>query len=166
MELREAPWKVYLDAVEPVDPVFKLSQHIETSQAFFKSIPLVKVDFAYAPEKWTIKEVLGHITDANLIFLYRLVCIARGEVKSLPGFDENTYVEQAGFGNALWEDLLQAHRGIAQATKALIANFDTATWNRIGTANDLRITPLEMLRVSIGHERHHIKVLRERYNPA
>jgi uncharacterized damage-inducible protein DinB len=163
MNLTEAPWKIYLDEAAPADPVARFLAHAQSIRVFLESIPLERSDERYAPEKWSVKQVIGHITDANLIFLYRLVCIARGESKSLPGFDENEYVNQGQFESARWENMLAAHRSIADATAALIQGLDGETWNRRGSANGVDITPLEMLRVMMGHERHHIQVLKDRY---
>lgn len=163
MELKEAPWKIYLDETAPTDPVARFSAHVEDCRAFLARIPADKIGFRYAPEKWSVKELVGHITDADLIFLYRLICIARGETKSLSGFDENAYVRGGRFDSADWGAQLRGHRSVSEAALALILGLDTQAWNRRGTANDTELTPLDMLRVWIGHERHHLRILRERY---
>ncbi len=161
--LNEAPWRIYLDEAAPQDPVARFSAHVQKTREFLESISLAQTDEKYAPEKWSVKQVMGHVTDANLIYLYRLVCIARGESKSLPGFDENEYVVQGRFEKANWSDILIAHRGIAEATSAILLGLDDQAWNRKGSANDVEITPLEMIRVLMGHERHHMQVLKARY---
>jgi uncharacterized damage-inducible protein DinB len=171
MDLSQAPWKRYLSENEPNEPAVDLGQelcrkfieHSERTRNFFAGISLAKIDYRYAPEKWSVKQVVGHLTDANLIFLYRLVCISRGESKSLPGFDENAYVENADFDQAKWENLLQIHQGIAAATIGIIKGLNPEAWTRLGSANAVDIRPVELIRVIIGHEKHHIQVLKERY---
>lgn len=179
MDLAEAPWRIYLEDTIPLDansnlsPEFtgrelvdRYSEHANYAETFLRAIPIPKTEFRYAPGKWSIKQVVGHITDANTIFLYRLLCIARGESKSLPGFDENAYVEKAGFENADWANILRSHKGIAEATAGIILGLSPEAWTRQGIANQVNIKPSEMLRVIIGHEKHHIKVLKERYGLA
>ncbi len=163
MELTEAPWKIYLDEAAPADPVARFSDHVLECRAFLARVPADKATYRYAPEKWSVKELVGHITDADLIFLYRLICIARGETKSLPGFDENTYARNGRFDSADWDTQLQAHRSVSDAALALIRGLDAQAWNCRGTANNVGLTSLEMLRVFMGHERHHLRILRERY---
>ena len=103
------------------------------------------------------------MTDAHLIFLYRLIRISRGETVSLPGFDENAYVHNAPFDALAWASLRENHHLVSQTTSALIAGLTPEAWLRIGIANEVHISPVNILRSLIGHERHHIRVLRERY---
>ena len=167
MQLPQAPWQVYLDEeAAPADPVGSFVVHFERTRIFLASVPFAKLEFSYARNKWSVKQVVGHFTDADLIFLYRLVCIARGETKALPSFDENDYVRKAGFDSARWVDILGAHRGIGESAVAIISGFDPEAWNRRGTANGASVSPSEMLRVWMGHERHHIRILKERYGIA
>ena len=170
---REAPmidfkgspfWQNYLlGSDDPAGPVAAFAAHAEICGTYFSSLPESKSIHRYAPDKWSVKQLLGHVTDSNLIFTYRLVSIARGETKPLPGFDEKVFAANAAFDSTAWRDLLGNYRAVSQATAGFIAGFDAAAWNRQGCANDTRITPLEMLRVLMGHERHHIRILKERY---
>ena len=164
-ELKDSPfWENYLKGGEdPADPVAAWSAHAEICGTYFASVPEAKVGFRYAPEKWSVKQVLGHITDCNLIFLYRLACIARGETQSLPGFDENAYMANSRFDAMTWRALLDTYRAVGQVVTGIVGGLDDAAWNRPGCANDTRITAKEMLSVLMGHERHHIRTLRDRY---
>ncbi|MEO6094845.1 MAG: DinB family protein [Fibrobacteria bacterium] len=165
IEFKDSPfWKNYLEGGEgPADPMAAWNAHAEICATYFASTPEAKAGFRYAPEKWSVKQVLGHITDCNLIFLYRLTCIARGETQSLPGFDENAYMAHSRFDALTWRSLLETYRAVGQVVTGIVAGFDPAAWSRPGCANDTRITAEEMLRVLMGHERHHIRTLRDRY---
>jgi hypothetical protein len=144
-------------------PAEAYARHAEICHTYLSSLPESKAGYRYAEGKWTVREVVGHVTDANLVFLYRTVCIARGERQPLPGFEEDDYAAAAGYGSLNWRAVLDAWKGVSQAVRGLIAGIDSSGWARAGTAAGVRITPAEMLRVLIGHERHHILVLKERY---
>jgi uncharacterized damage-inducible protein DinB len=165
IELKDSPfWKYFTEDVDaPENPAAAYADHVEICRTYFASIPESKATLRYAPEKWSVKQVVGHITDANLIFLYRLVAIARGETNALPGFDENTYADNAPFDSLAWRAVLEGYRGVAQAAAGLISGLDARAWSRSGCANGVRLAPRDMLWVLIGHERHHIRVLKERY---
>lgn len=162
-ETLNAPWNIYLTDPIPSDPVAQFTTHVEEIRQFLKGISASKALFRYAPGKWSVCEVVGHIADADLIFMVRMLCIARGEIKPLPGFEEDDYVKSANFEKQSWDAILAAHKGIAETATALILGFDKEAWQRRGTVNQFSVSPLEMLWVWMGHERHHIKVLKERY---
>ncbi|MDB5103572.1 MAG: DinB family protein [Fibrobacteres bacterium] len=165
IDLKDSPfWNNYVKGGDdPADPLAAFKDHAEICGTYFASLPEGRTAYRYAPEKWSVKQVVGHITDANLIFLYRMVSIGRGETKALPGFDENAYVANAAFDSMAWRAVLDGYRAVAQAAACLLSGFDAAAWERPGCANDTRLTAKEMLRVLIGHERHHILTLKERY---
>lgn len=168
IELKDSPyWKNYrLGLNEPGEPMAAFAAHAEICGTWLASVPESKADFRYAPDKWSVKQVVGHVTDANLIFLYRILSIGRGETQSLPGFDENIYAANASFDSMSWRQVLEGHRAVTQAAGAIIAGFDGTAWARSGCANDVRLTPKDMLWVLMGHERHHIGTLKERYDIA
>src|SRR6188768_2719582 len=97
IEFRNSPfWENYVQGGGgPAEPIAAFAAHAETCGAYFSGLPASESGYRYAPEKWSVKQVLGHVTDASLIFLYRTLCIARGESKPLPGFDENAYMANA-----------------------------------------------------------------------
>lgn len=168
IEFEDSPFQTYFagDAVVPAGPSAApaaYADHAEICRTYFSSLPEDRAGFRYVPDKWCVKQVVGHITDSNLIFLYRLLAIARGETIPLPGFDENAYVDNAPFESQSWRSVLEAYRAVAAACGALISGLDAAAWSRRGCANGIRITPLQLLSVLIGHERHHIRVLKDRY---
>lgn len=119
--------------------------------------------YRYAEGKWSIREVVGHLIDAERVFGYRTFCIARGERNSLPGFDEKEYMLAAPYDRIVLEDLLSELRLVRLANMAMLRNLDEEAWMRIGTANDNQVSVRALAFIMAGHVRHHMSVLRERY---
>jgi|SRR5690606_28635888 len=164
IEFEDSDWKSYLaDMPDPSETFSSYAAHERAGREFFAGIPESRTLHRYAPGKWSVKEVIGHVTDANLVFLYRIVCISRGEAKALPGFDENEYARNGGFDGKPWSVLLEGYLGVSHAVSAAAAGIGADAWGRIGNANGVRLSASDMLRVLIGHERHHMRVLKERY---
>ncbi len=117
----------------------------------------------YAPGKWSVKEVVGHLMDSERVFAYRALRFARADATALPGFDEQAWVPAGHFDArplaALAAELDQVRRG----TLALFRSFDPDTLARRGTANNHEISVRALAYVIAGHERHHLRILRERY---
>jgi DinB superfamily len=118
---------------------------------------------AYAEGKWSIRELTGHLIDAERVFGYRAFCIARGETRNLPGFDENEYMLRAPYNQIDLEDLLSELRLARLSNIAMLRNLDEQAWMRIGTANDAQVSVRALAFIMAGHVRHHMGVLRERY---
>jgi hypothetical protein len=119
--------------------------------------------FRYAPEKWSVKEVLGHLSDAERIFAYRLLRIARADATPLPGFDENAYVPPAEFDRRPLTDLLREFRAVRASTIALAEGLPAAAWERRGQASGKSVSTRALAYIMVGHVTHHLAVLRERY---
>ena len=119
----------------------------------------------YAPTKWTLKEVLGHIIDDERIFAYRALCLARGETTPLPGFDETLYAVNADAEGRPWADLLAEYQVVRAASIALFRSLPPAAWGRAGEVNGYRATPRGLAFHIAGHELHHLRIVRERYLP-
>jgi hypothetical protein len=117
----------------------------------------------YAPGKWSVKEVLGHIVDAERVFAYRLFRIARGDRTSLSGFDENAFVAAAGFDERPLADLLAEFRAARRSTLAGIAGIAPASWPNLGEANGRAVSARALAYIIPGHASHHLGVLRDRY---
>ncbi len=120
-------------------------------------------DIRYAPGKWSVKEVLGHICDAERIMGYRALRIARNDSTPLPGFDENNYVANAPFAHLPLPDLIEDFIAIRRATLSLFRNFDEPAWTRRGVANNNEVTVRALAYIIAGHELHHRRMLEERY---
>jgi uncharacterized damage-inducible protein DinB len=125
-----------------------------------------QAEFRYAPGKWSIKEVLGHVNDAERIFAYRLLRIARGDQTPLSSFEQEGYIEAGNFSARRLSDLLHEFFAVREATLALVRSLDDAAWLRRGIASQKEVTVLALAFVIAGHERHHRILLEERYLPA
>jgi hypothetical protein len=119
--------------------------------------------YAYAPGKWTIKEVIGHLSDAERVFTHRALRFARGDAQPLPGFDENAYVPAGRFNERPIGDLVDEFRAIRASTVHLFRYLSEEEMARRGIANNNPISVRALGFVIAGHERHHAKLLRERY---
>jgi uncharacterized damage-inducible protein DinB len=124
-----------------------------------------QAEFRYAPGKWSIKEVLGHINDAERIFAYRLLRIARGDQTPLPGFEQDNYIEPGNFSARKLADLLHEFSTVREASVSLVHSLDDAAWLRRGIASQKEVTVTALAFVIAGHERHHRIILEERYLP-
>jgi len=117
----------------------------------------------YAPGKWTVKEVIGHLIDDERIFAYRALCVARGDVRPLPGFDENEYVAATDFESRSLPSLLAEYRAVRTATLALFEPLTAEEWARRGNVNGYEASVRGLAFHMAGHELHHLRTLREKY---
>jgi uncharacterized damage-inducible protein DinB len=122
-----------------------------------------QANFAYAPGKWTVKEVVGHISDAERIFAYRALRVARHDETPLASFDENAYVQNANFATRSLPDLLEEFQVVRASTIHLAKSMDSETLARRGTASGHGISVRALFYIIAGHERHHVDLLRSRY---
>lgn len=120
-------------------------------------------NYRYAPDKWSIKQLIGHLTDNDRIMSYRLLAIARGEQAPLPGYEENNYAAAGEFDRWTLQALVQQYKLVRQSTLALLESLPEEAWTRMGTASNAPISVRAIACVIIGHELHHIGVLKERY---
>jgi uncharacterized damage-inducible protein DinB len=133
--------------------------------AIYESLTEQEADYAYAAGKWSLKQLLGHIVDSERIFAYRALAISRGEIQSLPGFDENEYMDQAGYENQSAEEVLLQYKTTRAATIALIQSFTLTQGNAMGIANGHKISTRALSWMIAGHEKHHLSIIKERYLP-
>jgi uncharacterized damage-inducible protein DinB len=130
---------------------------------FIESIPRDKYDYHYADGKWTIKEVLQHIIDAERIFAYRALCFARKDKTFLPGFDENDYADNAKAATRDWNNLVSEFKFVRLASEYLFNSFDADQLDATGTSNNSSVYVLGIGYLLIGHTMHHMRVVKERY---
>jgi hypothetical protein len=107
--------------------------------------------------------VVGHIADAERVFTYRALWFARGGTAVLPGWDENAWALESNFDAQTLKDLLQGYEAVRDATLALFRSLPVQVWSRRGTANNNPVSVRALAWITAGHERHHLKILRERY---
>jgi uncharacterized damage-inducible protein DinB len=120
-------------------------------------------NFRYAPEKWSVKEVIGHLADCERIFTYRALRIARGDATPLAGFEQDDYVRTAGSGRRQLQDLAEEFSGVRHSTITLYRSLDDPAWLSRGSANKDDITVRALAFITAGHELHHRRILEERY---
>jgi hypothetical protein len=117
----------------------------------------------YAPDKWSIREVVGHVTDGERVFGHRAFCIARGEQQSLPGFDEQAYMKESNYDALPLARLAEDFAALRGVNLSFLQGLPPEAWRRQGIANGNQVTVLALAYMLAGHARHHLGVLRERY---
>jgi len=153
----------YIDLIPQGDLVTILERQAEETKILLKGLSERQADFRYGKGKWSIKEVLGHITDTERIMAYRLLVIARGDMVDLPGFDENEYVRQGGFDKIPFTELLGNFLAVRGATLSLVNIMDSSIWTREGVANGSKVSARALVSIIAGHELHHRKIIMQRY---
>jgi uncharacterized damage-inducible protein DinB len=153
----------YISRVPPGPILSHLrSQHHETI-GLLSSLPDAKANFAYAPGKWTIKQVVGHLSDVERVMVYRALRFARNDRTALPGFDENLYGTEGGFTLRSLKSLLEELERTREATVAFFSNLPPEHFLRAGEANGKQVSVRALAYFIAGHELHHRAILKERY---
>ena len=159
-----APYtKPYIDTVGERDVLAVLRSNLDEMAEFYMNVPDNKWLYRYDEGKWSIPELLLHIMDAEQIFTYRILRIARGDQTPMAGFDENMYVDNCDISHRSRLSLVDEYRTTRLATLSLIEGLDEAAWQRAGTASGHRVTVSALCYLIAGHELHHKNVIRERY---
>ena len=153
----------YIDLVPEEDVVSALEAQTRETEKILRSITEEKAKFRYAPGKWTIKTMLRHITDTERVFGYRMIAIARGETQPLPSFDENVYANASDADERRYADLFEEYRTVRAATLAMLRGMPSRAWDRTGLVIDAKRSVRGIAFNTLGHERHHLRVLREKY---
>lgn len=148
------------------DAVDAMRRQIDVTTALLAPLTEARALHRYAPEKWSIKEVVGHLTDVERVMSYRAMRIARADATPLPSFDENTYVPAGRFDRRTLEDLVDELRTVRAASVALFQSFDDDAWMRRGTVSGKTMSVRALAHIIPGHERHHDELFRTRYGLA
>jgi uncharacterized damage-inducible protein DinB len=156
-------YETYISPV-PDGPIAEtLTAQTNETLAFYRSISEEMSTKRYAPGKWSIKQVLGHLIDSERVFSYRILCLARGETQSLPGFDQDKYMATANFDDVRWSDLLDDFAAVRASTQRLLRSLTPEMLARRGTANKVEVTANAVTFVLAGHELHHVRGLKRDY---
>jgi hypothetical protein len=153
----------YVAGVPDGDLIALLEEQGQETLALLGAISEEQSNYRYAPGKWTVREVLGHIMDGERVFSYRALTFARGDAGPLPSFDENAWAAASNAGRRTMKDLLGEYRAVRAATVALFRSFGEEELARSGVASKNPVTVRALAYIVAGHERHHLKILRERY---
>jgi hypothetical protein len=153
----------YINQVEGNDLLDALEENAKSFSAFIKTISVEKLDYRYAEGKWTIKEIIVHLADAERIFAYRALRFARKDKTPLAGFEENNYVPESNTANQSAEQLLEEFNAVRKASIALYKSFTAEMSLRAGAANGNEISVRALGFIMVGHVVHHQQTIVERY---
>lgn len=151
----------YIDQVHGDDPA--LEAQLDESLALLSTITEEKSLHRYAPDKWSIREVLNHLTDTERAFAFRVLWFARGFDAPLPGYDQDIAAAAAGAHAISWASHVEEFRRVRLATISLFANMPADAWSRSGIASGNPFTVRALAFIIAGHVAHHLKIVRERY---
>jgi hypothetical protein len=158
-----AYYGLYISRVPDGDIVETLRRQIPETVAFLRSIPASRLDYQYAPGKWTPRQIVGHLSDGERVFQYRAWRFSRADTTPVPGFEENLYVDNAPFQDVSMNDLIDEFEQLRNASVHMFRNMNEQAMSRRGSANGAEISVRALAWVMAGHETHHMQVLREKY---
>jgi hypothetical protein len=153
----------YVQRVPDDDIVAVLRNQIADTAALLRTAPPDRADGAYAPGKWTLKEVVGHMIDVERVMSYRALRFSRNDATDLPGFEENAFVANSNFSRRTLSDLVDELEAVRVATVHLAKHIDADALMHQGTANNTVVSVRGLLYIIAGHELHHAALIRERY---
>jgi len=156
----------YISLVNADGILAALSDQAQETRALFSGFIDADEDYRYAPEKWSVKEVLGHVIDAERVFAYRALRIARNDRTPLPGFEQDDYVRNGGFAQQRLADLIEEFAWVRRSNLMLFRQFSPEAWMRVGIADEKEISVRAIAYIIAGHELHHRQVLKEKYGVA
>ncbi|MBX2889454.1 MAG: DinB family protein [Saprospiraceae bacterium] len=140
-----------------------LEDSFQQTIIFLRGLNAEKLLYRYQPEKWTIKEIWQHVIDTERVLSYRAMRFARGDKTVLQGFDQNKYAEVSKANARDWEDILREYSAVRESSLMLFRSFDEEMWMRRGTAGRSEASVRAVGFLILGHETHHVKIIRERY---
>lgn len=153
----------YIDRIPNPDVVSVLESQLDPALDFLHSISKEKSLSRYAPGKWTIRQVMGHINDTERMFVFRAMWFARGFETPLPSFDQDIAVAGAQSDAISWARHMQEFREVRRATLSFFRNLSPEAWARTGTASGNPFTVRALAYIAAGHLDHHMAIVRERY---
>jgi hypothetical protein len=153
----------YIGKVTEPDLVALLASLKQSTAGFLAGLSETQAAHRYAPGKWSLREVIGHLADSERIFSYRMLRIARGDATPLPGFDENAYVPAGEFERRRLAAVAAEFAAVRDATLGLLEGLTPEMLARRGTASEKPISARALAFIIAGHEKHHVAVIKERY---
>ena len=153
----------YIDLVNSDQIVPAIKDQLDQTVQFLEGISEEQSLQAYAPGKWTIREVLNHVNDGERVFLGRAFWFARGFQDALPSFDQDVAVQFAKANDTSWADLVEEFKSVRAATISFFDSMPDEAWSRTGVASDNPVTVRALAYIIAGHLTHHVNVLRDKY---
>jgi hypothetical protein len=154
----------YVSLVPEPDVLRVLEEQPDEVRVYASTVAPERELFSYAPGKWSLRELFGHVADTERVFGYRALCISRGEQASLPGFDEQEYAAKSGAARSPLRDLVHEFVAIRESNLALLRRLDREAWERVGIANGNPVSVRALAYILAGHVRHHLAIVRSRYS--
>jgi len=159
-----APYfSLYIDQAPGDDPVALIESQLDETLALCGGISQEQSNYRYAPDKWSIRQLLNHVTDTERAFAFRALWFGRGFDAPLPGYDQNVAANGAEADRIGWSAHVDEFKAVRQSTLSLYRNLPAAAWDRKGIASGNPFTVLALAYIIPGHAAHHLRILKERY---
>ncbi|MCB0284213.1 MAG: DinB family protein [Calditrichaeota bacterium] len=158
-----AYYQGYIDAVPNGDLLVIMEKQNTQLCEFFAHVNEEKANYRYAEGKWTLKEVLGHVVDVELIFLNRALRISRGDKQNIPGFEQEDYVANSNFSNLTLDEIVEQFYLIRKSSVAIFKSLSEKMWGLSGVANNQKVTVRAIAYIMAGHVIHHMKIIAGKY---
>ncbi len=156
-------YEKYVSLVPEGEIVATLSHQLDETLSTLRGLTEAQANSRYAPGKWSVKELIGHVIDGERIFGHRAFRFARNDQAPLPGFEQDDYVRAANFDNRQLSDLADEFEHVRRANLFVLRSLDNEAWLRRGTASEAEVSVRALAYIMAGHETHHLRILRERY---
>lgn len=153
----------YINLVDELNVIQSLIQQGQKVYALTQQLTVDEANHRYADDKWSVKEIIGHLVDTERIMAYRALCISRGEQTALPGYDHESYVEQANFNQRSLQSLSTEYDALRNANISMFNSFSKQQVLQKGTANGVSVSVRALAFIIAGHEKHHLNILEEKY---
>jgi len=153
----------YISLIQENDILATLDRQRREMVLLLSGLSEEQGDFRYAPEKWSAKQVLGHVCDTERVFAYRALRIARGDATPMEGFEQDDYVKNGPFARHVIDEVIEDYIAVRRATISLLRSLEEAAWSRRGVANKNEVTVRAIAYTIAGHEVHHRRILEEKY---
>lgn len=153
----------YVDLVPEGCIIELLAKQVEEYEELLSKLTEDEGNYRYAPDKWTIKTVIGHIADVERLWGYRILRIARGDARELPGYDRDVFAQCASLDRIPLVNVLKDYRAVRASTISLLKNLPEEATTRVGQFNDHILSVRASAYIIAGHERHHLDIIKDRY---
>jgi uncharacterized damage-inducible protein DinB len=157
-------YKDYINLVDKPNVIQSLISQGQKVYTIIRQLSEDKANYRYEDDKWSVKEIIGHLVDTERIMAYRALCISRGEQASLPGYDHESYVEQGEFDQRSLQSLSTEYDALRNANISMFSSFTKDQMLRKGTANEATVSVRALAYIIAGHERHHMQILEDKYD--
>ena len=153
----------YISLLPDEDILVILEDQKKTSEEFLKALSEEQGNISYAEGKWTIREVIGHIIDVERVMAYRALCFSRGEKQEQPGFEQEDYITNGNYNHRALNDLISEFVAVRKSNLFMFKSFSDEMLKQSGIASDNKVTVLALIYIIAGHEKHHVKIIKEKY---